>query len=968
MAEKTYNTGRVVGWSTYEEFLKETGYDPNVITNYIYNTLVTYGVTRIVELAADGWIPSHGGKFYVQTVKVSGASWGAVPIVGLDYEHYLDVFTEPKKTSDDTENVDVTDKNAIEEAIGNVFGVYVSDENGKKSVSSVSPHGYLTFMAHPDILKFQENIQGMDNHKLKLIVRGLSMENLDVGELYFGPQGFLFAGNGLIEDCYHKTVNINNLMLMASSYIELAITGNASSDGAAYTYYENATVQLEGVMAGYVDIDFLKDEGYLMTDAEIASYLEAAKSVGVAVTTAAYDKISVKSDYYYMIYGSMAYTNYPKTTGPLYVLCIRKSDGYTGLGVMLGYGTQATLGYDPNNPDNPPEKRLNMLYKSGTGENRVVTLKDKFMPDYLGAYWGKSNGWTGPVCYLQQNSLMEVEWANLKLWYNNEVTFTDKGRNSYITCKVTAESSVGRIIRLGDLVLIKGSTNSNEDGSSIRGMYVCTESHNTDSDSKFLVLSRRGGYLRSNTITSGPLNLELYTRLPQWSYTLNTPTNAEPYLLANFSDSNRIYQNELIYVSQPGPPNIDRLDHEWQVVNIATNNNPDLIVRTSAAFPLKDATSNVSTYSGDKVDKNHTNAIKISNLEGLFPTDISVQANPFTAGTSSYTISRGGNADKMTNGTIVSLKHTVTGTFGYNKDYWYQYLGKSSNAAILACSVSQKDGTNFYTLAGLTSHLNQGFPRSKQDIPNSGGSYYYNYPKVVSRMTVAQFFEDFGLNIEEYLHPDFRGTSMLKFLQNLVVYKHLGKSASTSNKKQLGFDATYRFFTKAAAKSITETQPTELKPVTASLKLYARTDPDSFTSPGFFTAFKINPTKSGTSWSDNPSGESFNISNPDYPIWATIAKSRNGEQTMSVSLIDDEGIRLNDSGSEGTIEADTVTPHDWLVGLALGKSIDVLRGMRVQRTQSNCNYLITADGTRLYISKDEPKGDDILDGSIGIGW
>lgn len=89
---------------------------------------------------------------------------------------------------------------------------------------------------------------------------------------------------------------------------------------------------------------------------------------------------------------------------------------------------------------------------------------------------------------------------------------------------------------------------------------------------------------------------------------------------------------------------------------------------------------------------------------------------------------------------------------------------------------------------------------------------------------------------------------------------------------------------------------------------------------------------------------------------------------MSVSLIDDEGIRLNDSGSEGTIEADTVTPHDWLVGLALGKSIDVLRGMRVQRTQSNCNYLITADGTRLYISKDEPKGDDILDGSIGIGW
>ena len=977
--EKTYNLGRAVGWSNYEEFLKENpNVDPATVTRFVYETLVTYGVTRVVELSATDWHSSNGGLFYTQTIRVPGASWGAVPIVGLDYEYYMQVFTNPaalgmtddqKKAEASAEVDDVTDKNAVETAIGNIFGVYVSDSQGRKTQSSSGDHGYLTFMAHPDILKFQDDVPGLDGSTLRLIVRGLSLEDLVVDELYFGPQGFVFAGNGLIEDCYHRTENINNLMLAASSYIELAITGNAISDGAAYTYYHDVSVQLEGVVSGYVDLETLGTEGYLMTASEIAAYITAASTAGVYLTKAAYDKIpdDKKDDYLYMIYGSIAYADYPKDENPIYILCIRKSDGYTGLGVMLNYGTQATVGYDEAHPDVQPKKKMNLLHISRTDENKVITLKDKFMPDYLGSYWGKDNNWTGNVSYLQQNALRVQEWQYLKEYYG--ATFHEAGRNSYITAAPTASRPTGNNIQLGDFILITGEFESGENAVAIRGMYVCTESCDTDSGSSIITLHRRGGYVRTYTRAPGPKVTANYSRLPQWSYTLHTPSGEEPYLTADTSESNRIYQNELIYVSQPGrDSDTDGLADEWQVVNIATANAADLIVREASAYPLSNTASGVSNYTGTVVHAK-TNAIKRSSISDLMPTSISVHNSPFDSNTAAYTITRDENADIMTVGTIVSLKHTVSGVFGDDKDYWYQYLGTINGNCVLACSTSQKGGTNFYTLAQLTSHLDQGFPRSKQNIPQ-GGSWYYNYPKTISRMTVAEFFNDFGLDVTHYLHPDFRNTSYMKFLQNLVSYHNLGLPASTTNKKQLGFSAQYRFFTKNAAQSIVTTQPTESNPVKTSLMLSAATDPTSFTSPGFFTAQHTNPQKYGNTWNDNPTDEPHNIANPEYPIWATIAKSRNGEQTMSISLIDDEGSRLNDSGSEGTIEADTVTPHDWLVALALGKSVDVLKGMRVQRASTTGNYLETIDGRRLYIAATEPDPNalDIPVDSIGIGW
>ena len=201
---------------------------------------------------------------------------------------------------------------------------------------------------------------------------------------------------------------------------------------------------------------------------------------------------------------------------------------------------------------------------------------------------------------------------------------------------------------------------------------------------------------------------------------------------------------------------------------------------------------------------------------------------------------------------------------------------------------------------------------------------------------------------------------MLKFLQNLVVYQHLGKSKSASNKRSVGFSTQYHLFTAMALSSIVSTPPTEQHPVDATITLSAHTDPTSFSSPGFFTAQYINPT-----------GDVFNIANPDYPIWGTIAKSKNGAQIMSVSLYDGDGSRLDGSGSAGTIEADTVKPNDILVGLAMGLSVDILKKLRVQRTGAGISYLVAADGTRLYLSSTEPVAtadDPIPEGSIGLGW
>lgn len=961
MAEKTYNTGRVVGWSSYEEFIRETGVDPTVVSNYVYQTMVAYGVTRRVQLAADGWVPTEGGKFYRQTIQVPGASWGAVPQAGLDYESYMDVFTNPSQSTEESESNDETDKHALESAVGNIFTVYVSDSNGNKVTNALMSHGYLTFVAYPDVLNFQENVQDIDGSVLKLIIRGLSMEDLDVDELYFGPQGFMFAGNGLAESCYHRTENINNLMLQASSFITLSITGNASSSGGGYQMYDDTAVALEGAVSGYLDVERLNQEGYLMDYAKVGSFLIAAGMQNVTVTTDAYDAIDVadRPNYYYLVYGASTYTQFPSRANPLYILCVRQEDGYTSLGVLLNTGTRALLGYDAQNESNPPTRPLNLMYSMGEDEEKVLILKDKHMPDYIGAYWSKSNGWDGLVSYCQQNGWLELTWQELKDTYG--AVFHEAGRDSYITCSPT--SSAAPIIT-GKTVRVIGDVEVGEYAAAIHGVYVCTESRDSDPDTNIITLNRRGGYLNTTSpVSSAPRIGSDYSRLPQWSLTVEIPPSGEHYLVDDTTSDypSRIYRNELVWVVQPSSGSAEGITGEWMVVNIETSGNADLIVYRGSALPLSDASSGVDEYIGSFIDARYTNAVEVTNLPSLLPTSISVYASPFTdAATESVTLTRGGDNDTLTCGTILALKHTVQDVFGEGCSYWYQYLGVDSSRSVLASSVSQKGGTNFYTLAKMVSHLNQGFPRSKQDIPDQSGSYYYDYSRVLSWLTVEDLFRDFGLDIADYLHPDFRGTSYKKFLQNLLVYKHLGKSASAGNKRSIGYSATYNFFTVDAMDNMLIHEPTEQLPTNATLRLSASTDPTSFSSPGFFSATYI-----------NPDGATFNLANPDYPIWSTIAKSRNGEQVMSVSMIDSDGSRLNGSGSSGTLEPDTISPNDLLVAFALGKSLDILKGIKVRVVDSDTLYLQLPNGMRVYFSPTEPAGtasNPIPEGSIGIGW
>ena len=89
---------------------------------------------------------------------------------------------------------------------------------------------------------------------------------------------------------------------------------------------------------------------------------------------------------------------------------------------------------------------------------------------------------------------------------------------------------------------------------------------------------------------------------------------------------------------------------------------------------------------------------------------------------------------------------------------------------------------------------------------------------------------------------------------------------------------------------------------------------------------------------------------------------------MSVSVTDENNTLLDFSGNEGNIEADKVTWLDLLTGLGTGKSVDLLHGMKMRRTADDVNYIETANGTRLVISKTAPSAADFSDGTIGIGW
>lgn len=925
MAKKTYNTGRVVGWSAYEEFLKETGADPNIITNYVYQTLVTYGVTRIVELTPGNWVASHGGQFYTQTIRVQGASWGAVPIVGLDYESYLDVFNNPSSSTAGAESIDAEEKDAIETAVGNIFGVYVSDARGNKATSSVSAHGYLTFVAYPDILEFNEKIGTISGGVLKLIVRGLSMEDLDVNTLYYGPQGFIFAGNGLVEDCYHDTRDINNLSLNSAGYLWLSMGGNANpADYRGLVGHPSGEILISTF--GYMDLDFIEGTGrfsnlgrYGLTYAE---YQDALHGLNVLDTQVTAIPQAERDDYYYLISGIAEYTSYPPAAYPVYAIPVRKDTGRINVGSYDSFRKPKTKKYID----------FTRLYTANGEDSTVMYLYDKKLPDYLGNWWGTNTvPFSAGLTYLGNNSMNR--------WLSSDdvgdgATFHESGRQA--TWKIYNTN----------LPFAKGSVylfHDQSDGKA-NGVYLCTKDKN-HSEQDYWQLNRFGSYIPWT--------------IPQW-YKDKTGNFFAEIDLTGFSTN---IQSGVLYVNGtpvfPGEPMVigvqacNRLVYVW---NTIASNQPKLIVYTNSIANLDfDATASASfaTHADE-----HSNRIRIPRAawDAAF-TGRSIEVWTGTSSKYNFTTTVDG---ATTLGTFVEVRHQKEGVWGYNRYFRYVVLSCKSDYVHLASTMVWVDNPNLTSTVGYPGTYNAVVPRYNQQLPDASGNYHYNMKSVLSRTPASRLFSDFGWDIADYVDEDFQNISLGEFLQECVIRTDLTVPKSPNTLRSFALDSTFRLYSIADLRYTSGVipQPTEANPIRSSMYLTAKTTPKSFFDTAWYTAQLTD-------------GTPLEINNPDYPIWTTIAKSRHGNQTVSISTIDDHGVQLDFSGNEGEIPVDKITWLDLLIGLGTGKSIDLLHGMKVRKMDSDCNYLITADGTRLYISTTEPvpgPGEEIPDGSIGIGW
>lgn len=929
MAEKTYNTGRVVGWSTYEEFLKETGADPNVITNYIYNTLVTYGVTRRVELKpgtdAGAWKPSKGGQFYTQTIRVQGASWGAVPIVGLDYEAYIDVFKNPSASTEQIEIVDADEKEAIETAVGNIFGVYVSDALGNKASSAVSAHGYLTFVAYPEILDFNEKISTISGGVLKLIVRGLSLEDLDVNTLYYGPQGFIFAGNGLVEDCYHETRDINNLSLNSAGYLWLSMGGNPTpADYRGLVEHPSGLILISTF--GYMDLDFINGTGlfqdlgsYGLTYAE---YQDALSGVNKVETQVNAIPSSDRNQYLYLVTGIDTYSTYPSAAYPFYIIPVKKDTGRVNVGSYDSYST-------------PKMKKFidfTRLYTANGDDQAVLYLYDKKLPEYLGSWWEGKTPVSEGLVYLGNNSLNDDHWILADLSTTAGGTYHRTGRNACWKLSNDVVQSLNK----GSVYVV-----SNQPNKESNGVYLCTK--DVKHDSSIYQLNRFGGYI--------------HCTIPQWLKDKKDKLGDFDFEV-DLSGTSYTIDSGVLYVDgcpiYPGEPIILGTQSSWlmgYVWNTVQDGKAKLICSTRTIPNISlDATQSQNITNQSDTHSRKLRIPRSSWNEAYAGTERTV----WTSESNSYSFTTA--ATEVTAGIFIEFQHSNESVWAYGKKYKFVVLNIDDNYVYLASAMVWIDNPTLSSTVGYPGWYDSVVPRYNQTIPDKSGSYYYNMKSVLSRLTARKMFLDFGWNIEDYVDKDFQDLSLGEFLQECVLRNDLSIPKSPETTRAYALKSEFFLYSKKDLNYTSGKIPDPaIRPIISSLKMVAKTSPRSFFDTAFYTA----ELKDGTE---------VNINNTDYPIWVTIAKSRHGKQTMSVSVIDDNNGLLDFSGNEGIIEADKVTWLDLLTGLGSGKCVDLLRGMKMRRTPSDVNYIETANDTTLVISKTAPPADDFPVGTIGIGW
>lgn len=946
---KTYNMGRVVGWSTYEEFLKENpNIDPSVVTPMVYSTMVTYGVTRKVGIpaTADKWQPVQGTDtvFYTATVEVPGATFGAVPVVGIDYNDYVSAGRYK-----DADGQSGANKELLEKAFNCIFTCYVSDVNGTRADSPSANSGYLTFAAYPDIIDYLDAVSALVPNSglnddfgsdLRVIVRGLSLSGFtgtDDKNIYFGPQGLVVTSGGTeAKYCEQETVDISALCLNASGYIWM-------STGGGSTYFDNAPYRelarhpRGDVLVstfGYLNPDFVEGTGAFENLGAYAFTYEEYQTMFphnnnnvnewnvIRTQVEALEAVSADEpkNYVYLIDGRASYDHIPGAHEPLYIIPVRKSDYYVNVGTFADPGFNAPL----------LKRRLHLAHTYNEDGDTVIVAPTKVLPNYLGSFWGTNH--VPAECklsYFGNGSLSDNKWLTLDVSTTDNYTAIDYGRLSTVVWTPDSPDD-NNIAPLGEYVVF-----SNQSSVIFNGLFQSVR--DTVNTCHFV---RRGAYLAMNIPTWVTQKSDNFC----WKVDLTDMSATVENGVLKINNSAYVYPGELIVL---GTKNDYRV---YLVLNTITDGNPELILSTETIFTMEiaDPSATIGTPMDDYTDYIVIAEDDFQDAIHAMTKDVYTDTN----NTYSFTLT---NTD-FTPGILFNITHHVGDAYGGNKEYRYSFVQHRGNAYRFASGELWTSNSNLSNVAGHPGTYNSVFPCYGQTLPTEDRSWHYNAPAVLAHTQAKKLFQDFGYDIADYVHEDYQNISLGKFLQECVLRNDLISAMSDSTMRSTGVNSTLHLYSKADLNYTSGVlpTPTDVSPITASLVLSASTSANSYFSTAYYTAVY----KDGTV---------VDVNNPDYPIWASVSKSPEGMEITSVSVTDNSGSQLDFSGNSGTIEADTIKWLDLLVGLGSGKSVDVLKGARFGRDNNDCNYIETADGTRLYISTTEPTG-DIPEGSIGIGW
>lgn len=250
----------------------------------------------------------------------------------------------------------------------------------------------------------------------------------------------------------------------------------------------------------------------------------------------------------------------------------------------------------------------------------------------------------------------------------------------------------------------------------------------------------------------------------------------------------------------------------------------------------------------------------------------------------------------------------------------------------------------FYQDSAYTPYCPEGYPDFR---------YYFD------SITVSDFLSRFNKTEDDInIHADFKGLSLQQLLRAALT-QDVTKPNDITNRR-IRVAAANRYYYKKSV-ILAAANSKDFSQCYSTLKVIIPQPKQTIFDMRIWSIHTR--TSSNASWSDITQ-----IANRvDTPIFAAVGQSGHNTST-SISLVDGDNIRLNTSGTSGTIECDTVTWSNLLIALNMNQRLDVLAGAMFRRNAQGINYLIMADGTRFYISKTKPTGDDIEDGSIGIGW